>query len=259
MHVRPLTRCGKDGHVLIRPPEVEEQIVATLALDRHELRRRVAVTDRDHADYLKDETLVYLLRESYRAEDHETGDIVAGALSGRCVPYARKHFRSFGDEDFDDAYADLLSKVLEMILDLETDRGDFLQVRFGRRLRFLALDIFDRYAPRINEARKQRSWPSTDVYDGSEDGEDRGEPMPAELRTRDDSNDRRLLGDEALRQLTEKQRTAFILKYYDGWPIESKEPGVPSISGYFDVTPKTVNNWLRAAEKALETWRGQSS
>src|SRR5918911_287585 len=78
MHVRPLTHRGTDGCVLTRPPEVEAQIVSTLGLDRQELRRRAAIVDQAHPDYLKDETVVYLLRESYRADDLDMGDVFAG-------------------------------------------------------------------------------------------------------------------------------------------------------------------------------------
>lgn len=260
MHVRPLTHRGADGHVYTRPPEVEAQIVNTLGLEWQELGRRASVTDREHADYLKDETIVYLLRESYRADDLKLGDIFAGALSQRCFPYARKHFRSFVvKEDFDDAHAELRNTVIEMILELESDRGDFLQVRFGRKLRLLAIDIFKRRAPLINEIKDQVFLSSVAGYDGSDNDEERRHPLPSELRAVDDGSERRRQADEALQRLPEPQRTAFILKHYDDWPIQSKKPGTPSISAVFGVDPRTIHNWLTAAEKALETWRGQQS
>lgn len=259
MHVRPLTHCGADGNVLTRLPEVDAQIASSLRLEQGELRRRASITDRENADYLKDETLVYLLRESYWADDSRTQDIAAEALFRRCAPYARKRFGSFAEQDFEDAYAELLTKVIKLIVDLDDDQGDFLQVRFGRQVRYLALDIFRRHMPLINEIRNQASLSSRAAYDGLDEDAERSNLLPSELHVRDDEHERRRQGDEALQQLPEPQRTAYILRHYDGWRIQSKKPGVPSISRVFDVDPRTVQNWLTEAEKALETWRGQES
>jgi DNA-directed RNA polymerase specialized sigma24 family protein len=259
MHVRPLTHCGADGNVLTRLPEVEAQIASSLRLEPGELRRRASITDRENADYLKDETLVYLLRESYWADDSRTQDIAAEALFRRCTPYARKHFGSFGERDFEDAHAELLEKVIKLIVDLDDDQGDFLQVRFGRQLRFLALSIFRRHVPQINEVRDQALLSSLEGYDSADEGAESHNLVPAELQVHDDEHERQRQSDEALEQIPEPQRTAFVLRYRDKWPIQSKKQGTPSLSGFFDVDPITIHNWLTAAERALETWRGQES
>ena len=60
---------------------------------------------------------------------------------------------------------------------------------------------------------------------------------------------------EALASLEEPQRSVFVLRYYQGWPVESKHPGEPTISGYFGVTSRTIRNWLTSAEKRLSEWR----
>ena len=64
-----------------------------------------------------------------------------------------------------------------------------------------------------------------------------------------------LLVGEALATLEEPHRTVFVLRHYQGWPVESKHPGDPTISGYFGVTSRTVRNWLTTAEKRLAEWR----
>ena len=52
-----------------------------------------------------------------------------------------------------------------------------------------------------------------------------------------------------------RHRTAFILCHYEGWPIKSDDPSEVTISTYFDVTPRTIQNWLVVAEKSLIKYR----
>src|SRR4051794_12528450 len=120
MHVRALTRHGKDGHVLTRSPEVDAQIARALGLDSVMLRQRLAVTDREHSEYLKEETLTYLLREYHRTGDHELRGELAAALLQRCAPQAQKYLGKLDEPEFESAYADLVSDVFEMILDLDS-------------------------------------------------------------------------------------------------------------------------------------------
>jgi len=48
----------------------------------------------------------------------------------------------------------------------------------------------------------------------------------------------------------------FVLRHYEGWPIEDKDPSVPTISRHFQRTPRTIRNWMREAENVLAAWRG---
>lgn len=259
MQVRPLTRRGKDGRVLTRSPEVEAQIAEALGLDPPALRRRVAVVDRECSQYLKEETLVYLLREHHRQGDGDSCNMLADALLRRCAPQANKYLRALAEQEFESAYADLVGQVSEIILDLGSDRGDFLQVRFGLKLKQLAIDAFRRYSGRINEdTRTLVSWSSVSGYEGPDDDEgSRRALLPDQLRTPTAQEDRRLQGNEALRHIPEPQRTAYVLFHFDGWPIESKDVHNPSISRFFSRDPRTIRNWLKMAEQALERWRGE--
>ncbi len=66
-----------------------------------------------------------------------------------------------------------------------------------------------------------------------------------------------LLYREALALLDEPMRTAFVLRHYEGWPIEDRDETVPTISRYFNKTPRTIRNWMTTAEQALAAWRGE--
>jgi hypothetical protein len=256
MHVLPLTRCGKDGHVLVRSIEVELQIAAALKLDPAVLRQRVRVTNRENPTFLKEETLVYLLREHHRAGDVALCHELAAVLLERCTPQASKYLWSLGQLEFESAHSDLISVVFEMILDLDSDRGDFLQVRFGLKLKQLAIDTFRRYDRIAEECAAQVPWSSVAGYAESEEDDVLLVSLPHEMRAPSQEQLRHIQAKEALQQIPEPQRTAFILFHHTGWPIRSKDPSTPTISKYFRKTPKTIYNWLKAAEQTLERWRG---
>src|SRR5260370_5666391 len=61
--------------------------------------------------------------------------------------------------------------------------------------------------------------------------------------------EQRLLYREGLSMLKEPYRTAFILRYYEGWQIDAKEPSVPTLSRYFKKSPRTLQTWLTLAEE----------
>ena len=68
------------------------------------------------------------------------------------------------------------------------------------------------------------------------------------------SEEDRYLYREGLRILPEHQRVAYVLRYYEGWQIESDDPDEPTISGYFKRTPRMIRNWFEQAEKTLHRW-----
>ena len=41
----------------------------------------------------------------------------------------------------------------------------------------------------------------------------------------------------------------------EGWPVEDRDPNVPTISRYFGKTSRTIRNWLAQAEERLAAWR----
>ena len=63
----PLTRNNKDGVVYQRSPQVDKQIKSALGLDPKELVRRSSMKERKSPDFLKEETLVYLIRHFLEA------------------------------------------------------------------------------------------------------------------------------------------------------------------------------------------------
>jgi len=61
-----------------------------------------------------------------------------------------------------------------------------------------------------------------------------------------------------LSSIKDPYRKAFVLRYYAGWPIKSNDPDEVTISSYFKVTPRTIQNWLDIAEEGLAKWRKEN-
>ena len=153
MHVHPLTRRRPDGTPLQRSPHVEAQIVRVLALSPDELMQRAALRDSRTTEYLQEETLVYLIRAFHHFGDSGVVNALSEALLRRCVRFIHQKLSALGKNEAEEAYGEVIRQLFERILDLNTDRGDFLQVRFWVVLKRLTISIFRGYMARINEER----------------------------------------------------------------------------------------------------------
>jgi DNA-directed RNA polymerase specialized sigma24 family protein len=145
-----------------------------------------------------------------------------------------------------------MADLFERLVEPEgSDRGDFLQVRFRFVLKRLGIAAFKR-------ATKEAAQPLMAIDptgQGSDDEADYGvqiaDPMPT-------AADTRLLTEEALALLEPNVRTAFLLRV-EGWPIEDRDPNVPTISGYFGKTSRTIRYWLAQADERLAAWRAEET
>ena len=68
---QPLTRRNVHGQVYKRLAVVDRQIEEALGLNDEELRSRLAVRDEESPDFLKEESLVYLIRHHHAAGSRE--------------------------------------------------------------------------------------------------------------------------------------------------------------------------------------------
>lgn len=62
---------------------------------------------------------------------------------------------------------------------------------------------------------------------------------------------------DALSRIDEPYRSVFVLRHYFGWPTEDRFPNTRTISRHYGVDPRTIRNWLKKADQALEQWRGE--
>ncbi len=257
VQVQPLTRCNSAGEVYQRLASVQSQITATLTLTSSQLIERAQISDDQSPDYFQEECLVYLIREFHRRNDARTVNDLTELLIRRCQRTISGRLLAFGLESVEDAVRDVIADLLDRILNLKNDRGDFLQVRFGLALKSLVIGVYRKYLARAEEAENIVPLSCIAGYESEDD--DEMQPV-VELDDMVDSSisvEQRVLYREGLSILKEPYRRAFILRYYDGWQVEAKDPSVPTLSRYFGRTPRTIRSWLTYAEDILQRWRGE--
>lgn len=275
MHIRSLTRRNTQGEVYRRTEEVEKQIRSALLLKPPAMLERAQIGAYKAPNYLQEECLVYMIREYKSRGERRVVEELSGIMIRRCSKYINEGVRNLRSEDkgdserVDDAFSDVVKKLFDQILDLKSDRGDFLQVRFWPVVDKLRIGAFNQYLEDLHRAEEAVTWDSVAGYEGpSEEGEEQGNrkrrvsgsepPQEAGL-----SAEQRTTGldavTEVLDRVDEPYRTAFVLRHYYDWPIETKDTSLPSISGYFEKTPRTIREWLRRAKEMVERWKGEKA
>lgn len=260
MYIRPLTHRNKDGEVYERTDEVNGQIRAALALEPEPMLERARIRSYEAAGYLREECLIYLVREYLRRGVVSIAKRLAEILCRRCAKSVNERLRSLGPRYVDDAFNDVMKEMFERINDLGNDRGDYFQVRFWVALKGLAIKVFGRYVKRIEREKREQTWTRIGAVPGNEDGEsDAPDPLASAAEPTVPVGDLPVL-KEGLNAITDfRHRIAFVLRYYGGIQTESKDPDEPTISKFFETTPRTIRNWLKQAEKDLEGWRGEAT
>lgn len=260
--LEPLTRRNRNGTAYEREAWVERQIRSALDLPPEALRSRAGVSDRESPEYLSEESLVYLIRYlRRRAESQSVNDLTA-ALLRRLVSIVWKHLGSLGPEAVKEGESEVIDALFRRILDIDTDKADFLQVRFWVVIESLCVQAFQRQLRARKRTRSQVELSALPGYDGPDAEQSDAatlteeelqrvsvQPLPA---ARLDIPFITL----ALSQLPENLRSAFLLRHYYEWPIEDADPTVPTISRHLNRTPRTIRTWLNEAERLLANWRG---
>jgi len=258
VQVQPLTHCNSAGEMYQRTAPVHSQIEAALTLTSSQLVERARIADHHSPDYFQEECLVYLIREFHRRGDRRIINALSEILIRRCKNMIYGRLQALGLHAVDDAFNDVMLDLFAPILDLESDRGDFLQVRFGLRLQRLIIDVYNQYVRRIKKE-VENTVPLSSIAGYEPDGDDdvRNRIQLDDVVDTSISMEHRTLYREGLRTLEEPYRTAFILRHYEGWQIEAKDPSLPTLSRFFKTTPRTIHSWLARAEDILEHWRGE--
>lgn len=253
VEVEPLTRTTTVGEVLKRRPEVEKQIKEVLLFGLDDLRCSLKETDYSKPEYLKSECLAHLLRHHQKLGDENMVSEVARALNARLIRTIEGHISFVSPNRKDECRDEIVTSIILPIIDLESDGGDYAQVSFGQWAKLRILDAVDRYFSIQDREDKTETLtrPEDDSDEEVETAEDEfrvGDLRPEEYN---------VFITRALNELSENERKVFLMVHTWGWDIESQDPTVPTISRHFGKTPRTINNWLRSAERKLAKWRDQ--
>ena len=253
--LEPLTRTNADGEVYQRHTVVDSQIREALRLYPEELRRRSEIRDDAPPDFIKEEALVYLIRHYHKTENRQCFNDLSECLLTRCATLINSKLSRLGADWQEDGYSEVVVELFDRILDLDSDRGDFLQVRFWVVLERLTVQVFRKM---LKVEQSTIPLASLAGYDGEDVATAEVEiPAPSTHATRSVESEviDSILIQDALSQLDEPIRSAFLLRHYAGWPIEDQDPSVRTISRHFGKTPRTIRNWLASAEERLAAWR----
>lgn len=255
MDIRPLTHTSKTGALYYRDASVEQQILSLADLPGDEVLTRAHDQAKDSPGYIQEEALVYWIREYLYRGDSRRASELAGILLQRCAKWIQSKLRNLEKDAASQAEQDVVGDLFKDIADLDSDRADFLQLRFWLALDRRITNAFHRY---IRDAR--RTAPLSAPEEGEKFGDD------DQVTKGGDSQDSRTVGltaeervlmQDALAAIDDPYRTAFILRHYHDWPIESKDADVLTISSYYKKEPRTIRNWLKRAEQALRAWENE--
>jgi hypothetical protein len=251
MQIKPLTRKNKAGELYERLPEVENQIRSTLALDRQTLRERIKVRDVENEVFLQEECLVYLIRHFRHLNEIDLIEDLSNALIERIKGRIGKYMRFLDVRHALDGYTDAVGIVFSQLLNIDSDACDFAQVRFWVWLKARVTGVLDEYT------RQQDIDAMSDSTISNEDGEsvDIFEILPEGMLNGRPSAEVKLEVWDALNVLNDIERQVVLMRIYGGWEIENANPDVPTISRHFNVTSRTIRNWLNQATKKLTKWQ----
>ena len=255
VQVQPLTHCNSAGEVYQCTAAVHVQIEAGLTLTSSQLVERARIADHHSPDYFREECLVYLIREFRRRGDERIVNDLSEILISRCRNMIYGRLQALGLKSIDDASSDVILDLFAPIVDLRSDRGDFLQVRFGLALQKLIIGVYNLHVRRIKATQNTVPLSSIAGYESEGDDDVRNSVPLNDVADLSISMEQRMLYQEGLSSLKEPYRTAFILRHYEGWQIDAKDSSVPTLSRYFKKSRRTLQTWLTHAEEMLEHWR----
>lgn len=235
--LRPLQKTGRYRETL-----VEQQIQSLLSCTAVEFRRRLRVKDRSADDYLREETLVYFLRERQHAGDTHAAGEIARLLVERSAGFLARNltcWRQLAPHQVEDCLRDAQMRMIQDLFS-EDAQCEFWEVRFWLCLKRRLLNCVARYnrtadneihpEPPPESAGAPGDWWETRLSDAA--------PTPHECAE---------LG-EALSLLSERERQVFVLYHAERWTQQE-------IAQQLQITDRTVRNILGRAEARLQQWR----
>ncbi len=249
--IRKLTKRKQEtGELYTRRAEVELQIENVLCLENTEIIQLLQKKHRETGNYLLDETIVYLLRDSTIDENFREDLYVE--LNLRLWKLLKKFRKNFNNQaDFEDFGQKIELAILRKIFDFETNSADYAEVNFGDFTVKTAKVVWRGELVKINKEKnlfyKKRN---------DDEEEDYANSIENNLESNEVPPDYILMLREGLAKLPSHIMTVAEL-ILDGWQIESKNEHELTISKKLAVSSRTIRNWLTEARAILADYNAE--
>lgn len=243
-----------------REPQVEAQVRALLAMPRHlfwhQARYAIRKPIEDNSSdpnptlqagkWVQEESLVCLLRiwlRSGERTEQEQAWEVAELLIERCTQFIHLHIACWklSPQHVEECKRDIQVQMLQDLFNT-SQSAEFWEIRFWLCLKRRLLNIVKKY--RVISETEVTTANVSDEEGKTEDFFDRvagAELIPHQVRVE---------ARQALRELPELERKAYILYHYEDYSQEQ-------IAADFNVTDRTVRNWLTRANQRMTQWRDE--
>lgn len=246
--ILPLTSRTQDGTLYQRPPEVEQQLQAVVQEPLAVWWSRLAQADATQPTTLRPETLVYLYRAAFLANNDAGCEAVGAALVAQAEVFLRRHVGRFvhHDADAEDCLQDCIAKLFAMLRD-KPRRNDMAQVRFGVFLKALAREETQKYT---RAAGQTQQFDSLDATENPDAQAELAAPQPL-------SPEDWLHWRKGLAQLDADDQKLLVLRYDFGLPFDGPPEAGLTLAHCLKVTGRTAQNRLRRAEQRLRDWHSR--
>jgi DNA-directed RNA polymerase specialized sigma24 family protein len=249
--LRPLTRTRKDnGSVYVREKDVEAQLRHLATLNERERRRAFFAEGEER---LREEALVYVLRERATAGDDETAWQIAQLLVDRISGHVARQLSKWRlpPDDADDCTRDLFATLFEALFD-GGPGGEFWEVRFWVCLDRRLWNLIEKRQTTLDAELREVEAPGGD---GGERSNESGlESLLSRVKDTSVGPEERAILSAALEHLTENERLAIYLTKIEGLPEESDDPDRVTAATILGVTGRSVRNYLKRAEEKVQKW-----
>jgi len=233
----PITHRNTEGDLYQRSPEVESQIREALTLDRQKLIERANRKDYTARNYLQEESLVYLIRDFRIRGAGDVADKLMSALTDRCKKKIDSTLRELLTQEFiNECFEEVINDVIWQILDTNSDASNFAETKFWVWLRYRIYNVRRKY---LRFQKKNAQTVNYDEHFGKTKT-DIGNALEKKDRLQ-----------KAVKILTPKERQLYFMRYDLEWQIYNKDQSVNTISNFFGVTARTVQEWFEQAEEKL--------
>lgn len=254
---RPLTKSGDKGP-LIRPKAIEAQIDEAIALDLSALRVRLVITDRQHPQHLRSETLVHLVRHARRVGDQVLIGAALPVLLGRCEANLLVKVPDGQLPEAASVREEILGQFSELFASDDhgaaPDELDFYECKFNRAFRFFRIDIVRQEIARLKPAVDLPQPTDEEDADPREDVFARVSEAFQSPATQESIAFRSELED-AILALPTDERDAVILVHALGYQEESDDPDEETAATRCNCTGRTIRNRLKRAAAKLSRFK----